>query len=65
MQKRTPKMVYADAKGNIFDHPELCMAGMNGTLSVLPDDVDWKVGLGDWLDARTDQVLPSQTALIA
>ena len=40
MQKRTPKMVYADAKGNIFDHPELCMAGMNGNVSVLPDDVE-------------------------
>jgi pyruvate-formate lyase-activating enzyme len=40
MQKRLPKMVYADAKGNIFDHPELCMAGMNGTASVLPDDME-------------------------
>ena len=40
MQKRIPKMVYADAKGNIFDHPELCMAGMNGTVPVLPDAVE-------------------------
>lgn len=40
MHNRLPKMVYADAKGNIYDHPELCMAGMNGTVSVLPDDVE-------------------------
>jgi pyruvate-formate lyase-activating enzyme len=40
MQKRLPKMIYADAKGNIFDHPELCMAGMNGNIPVLPDDVE-------------------------
>lgn len=40
MQKRLPKMVYADKKGNIFDHPELCMVGMNGTESVLPDEVE-------------------------
>ncbi len=40
MPKRLPKMIYADAKGNIFDHPELCMAGMNGNMSVLPDDVE-------------------------
>jgi len=35
-----PKMLYADAKGNIFDHPELCMAGMNGTEPVLPEDIE-------------------------
>jgi len=40
MLKRIPKMVYADAKGNIYDHPDLCMAGMNGTVSVLPDDLE-------------------------
>jgi pyruvate-formate lyase-activating enzyme len=40
MKKCLPKMVYADNKGNIYDHPELCMAGMNGNVSVLPDDVE-------------------------
>jgi pyruvate-formate lyase-activating enzyme len=35
-----PKMLYADAKGNIYDHPELCMAGMNGNVSVLPNDLE-------------------------
>jgi pyruvate-formate lyase-activating enzyme len=40
MQKRLPKMVYADTKGNIFDHPDLCMAGMNGNESVLPEDME-------------------------
>jgi pyruvate-formate lyase-activating enzyme len=40
MKKRFPKMVYADTKGTIFDHPDLCMAGMNGTVSVVPDDVE-------------------------
>ena len=38
--KRMPKLVYADAKGNIYDHPELCMAGMNGTEAVVPEDVE-------------------------
>jgi len=33
-------MVYADANGTIYDHPELCMAGMNGTETVLPDDIE-------------------------
>lgn len=40
MSRRLPKMLYADEKGNIFDHPELCMAGMNGTVAVLPDAVE-------------------------
>ncbi len=40
MSKRMPKMLYADAKGNIFDHPELCMAGMNGDELLLPDDCE-------------------------
>ena len=30
MSRRMPKMIYADSTGNIFDHPELCMAGING-----------------------------------
>ncbi len=40
MSRRLPKMLYADHKGNIFDHPELCMAGMSGTLPTLPEDVE-------------------------
>lgn len=40
MPKRLPKMLYADSKGNIFDHPELCMAGMNGTEPVLPENME-------------------------
>src|ERR1035437_2674563 len=39
-QKRLPKLLYADAKGNIFDHPVLCMAGMSGTEAVLPEGVE-------------------------
>ena len=35
-----PKLLYADAKGNIYDHPELCMAGMNGPEAVLPESVE-------------------------
>jgi pyruvate-formate lyase-activating enzyme len=35
-----PKLLYADAKGNIFDHPHLSMAGMSGTETVLPDAVE-------------------------
>lgn len=35
-----PKLLYADAQGNIFDHPELGMAGMNGPEAVLPEDVE-------------------------
>ena len=35
-----PKLLYADAKGNIFDHPHLCMAGMNGSEPLLPDAVE-------------------------
>lgn len=33
-------MIYADQKGNIFDHPELCMAGMNGSVPLLPEDLE-------------------------
>src|SRR6185369_2477234 len=40
MSLRPPKLLYADEKGNIYDHPELCMAGMNGTEPVLPDAVE-------------------------
>lgn len=39
-RKTLPKLLYADAKGNIFDHPHLTMAGMNGTEPVLPDDME-------------------------
>lgn len=35
-----PRMVYADYQGNIFDHPELVMAGMSGTVPVLPEQVE-------------------------
>ena len=40
MARRLPKMLYADHKGNIFDHPDLCMAGMNGNTPTLPEDVE-------------------------
>src|SRR5664279_1918388 len=39
-RKTLPKLLYADAKGNIFDHPTLCMAGMNGPDPVLPEAVE-------------------------
>jgi pyruvate-formate lyase-activating enzyme len=38
--KNTPKLLYADAGGNIYDHPTLCMAGMNGPETVLPEEVE-------------------------
>ncbi|MBI5484207.1 MAG: radical SAM protein [Deltaproteobacteria bacterium] len=40
MSRRLPKMIYADEKGNIFDHPELCMAGMNGSVALLPEEIE-------------------------
>ncbi len=41
MKKRTlPKLLYADAKGNIFDHPYLTMAGMSANETVLPEAVE-------------------------
>ena len=40
MSRRLPKMIYADQKGNIFDHPDLCMAGMNGSVPTLPEEVE-------------------------
>ncbi|KAF0220374.1 MAG: radical SAM domain-containing [Geobacteraceae bacterium] len=39
-RKSLPKLLYADSKGNIFDHPRLDMAGMNGTEAVLPEGVE-------------------------
>jgi pyruvate-formate lyase-activating enzyme len=38
--KTLPKLLYADSKGNIFDHPHLTMAGMSGSEAVLPDEVE-------------------------
>ena len=35
-----PKLLYADRKGNIYDHPYLEMAGMNGQEPVLPEDLE-------------------------
>ena len=40
MPRPLPKMLYADAKGNIFDHPELCMAGMSASEPVLPEEIE-------------------------
>jgi pyruvate-formate lyase-activating enzyme len=34
------KLLYADTQGNIYDHPELVMAGMNGPEAVLPGDAE-------------------------
>lgn len=39
-RKTMPKLLYADRKGNIYDHPYLEMAGMNGQEPVLPEDVE-------------------------
>jgi pyruvate-formate lyase-activating enzyme len=39
-RKKMPKLVYADVQGNIYDHPELFMAGMNGTEPVMPEDTE-------------------------
>src|SRR5512136_1597046 len=39
-KQRLPKLLYADPKGTIFDHPYLCMAGMSGTDMVLPEGVE-------------------------
>lgn len=39
-RKTLPKLLYADAQGNIFDHPTLCMAGMSGPEAVLPESVE-------------------------
>jgi pyruvate-formate lyase-activating enzyme len=39
-RKRAPKLLYADKSGNIYDHPFLGMAGMNGPEAVLPEDTE-------------------------
>ncbi|WP_298269106.1 radical SAM protein [Geobacter sp.] len=39
-RKTLPKLLYADAQGNIFDHPYLSMAGMSGPETVLPEGVE-------------------------
>ncbi|AJE03861.1 radical SAM protein [Geobacter pickeringii] len=39
-RKTLPKLLYADAQGNIFDHPTLSMAGMSGPEAVLPEGVE-------------------------
>jgi len=39
-RKKSPKLLYADARGTIFDHGELYMAGMNGPEPVLPDSIE-------------------------
>ncbi len=33
-------MLYADTRGNIFDHPQLCMAGQNGTEYLIPEEIE-------------------------
>jgi len=38
--KKLPKLLYADAAGNIFDHPFLTMAGMSGNEALLPDAME-------------------------
>ena len=40
MKKSPPKLLYADAKGNIFDHPTLTMAGMSASEAVLPEAME-------------------------
>ena len=37
---RLPRLLYADRRGTVYDHPELCMAGMSGTEAVLPEGVE-------------------------
>jgi len=39
-RKPLPKLLYADAKGNIFDHPHLTMAGMSGSTATLPENLE-------------------------
>jgi pyruvate-formate lyase-activating enzyme len=39
-RKSLPKLLYADAQGNIYDHPYLTMAGMSGAETVLPEAVE-------------------------
>ena len=40
MSKRLPRMIYADSTGNIFDHPDIRMAGMSGNVAVLPEKLE-------------------------
>lgn len=40
MTRQPPKLVVADAQGQIFDHPFLTMAGMSGPEAVLPEPVE-------------------------
>ena len=40
MYKNLPRLVYADAQGQIYDHPTLIMAGMSGPQPVLPESVE-------------------------
>jgi len=40
MPRPLPRMLYADHRGNIFDHPWLRMAGLNGNVPVLPEEVE-------------------------
>ena len=40
MRRQLPKLVYADAKGQIYDHPYLTMAGMSGPEAVLPESIE-------------------------
>lgn len=38
--KQLPRLVYADKNGMIYDHPQLCMAAMNGPEAVLPESIE-------------------------
>ena len=40
MSRSQPRLVYADAQGQIYDHPYLTMAGMSGPEAVLPEPVE-------------------------
>jgi pyruvate-formate lyase-activating enzyme len=40
MKHTIPKLVYADAQGQIYDHPFLTMAGMSGPQTVLPETIE-------------------------
>jgi pyruvate-formate lyase-activating enzyme len=40
VKKNLPRLVYADAQGQIYDHPHLTMAGMSGPEAVLPETVE-------------------------
>lgn len=40
MSNSLPKLIFADKSGQIYDHPELCMAGMSGQTPVLPEEIE-------------------------